>query len=326
VSWRALTDRPHARRRPALVAATGLGTLAAPAIAFAHGDRVAVSELESAWEPAAGVIGAAAVAVALFAQGWLRLRRRGRCDLAGLDRALLFAAGLALLVFALVSPLDAIAQEYLLSAHMLQHVLIGDAAVALLVLAVRGPIVYFLLPQSVMQPFARSSGLRALTHFLLRPGVSLAIWALSLAVWHIPAVYKFALTHPFAHDLEHATFIFAGVLVWVQLIDPARRHALRRSGRLAFALIVFACGQVLADVLVFSFEPLYGAYAAQDERLLGLSPQADQQLAGLVMMGEQLVTLGTFVALTLVAAHRGARAVDRRRAALVQRSGAKVEA
>ena len=51
---------------------------------------------------------------------------------------------------------------------------------------------------------------------------------------------------------------------------------------------------MLADVLIFAMRPLYGSYAAQDERLLGLSPLEDQRLAGLVMMGEQLLTLGAF--------------------------------
>jgi cytochrome c oxidase assembly factor CtaG len=50
--------------------------------------------------------------------------------------------------------------------------------------------------------------------------------------------------------------------------------------------------------------PLYASYADQSERLLGLSPLQDQRLAGIVMMAEQLLTLGTFVAVLLVAQHR----------------------
>ena len=138
---------PHSRITLAAAgaAATALGL---PATALAHGDSVPTDEVWSAWQLAPAVFLAAAVSLALFAQGWLRLRQRGRRDLAGLDRALLFTAGLALLVFAHVSPLDAIAEEYLLSAHMLQHVLIGDVAVALLVLAVRGPLLYCSRPGS----------------------------------------------------------------------------------------------------------------------------------------------------------------------------------
>ena len=63
----------------------------------------------------------------------------------------------------------------------------------------------------------------------------------------------------------------------------------------ALAAALFAAGQVLTDVLVFSFTPLYPYYHGAD----GLSALADQQVSGLVMMGEQLLTLGTCVALLL---------------------------
>ena len=94
--------------------------------------------------PPAVLIGLA-LALVLFAQAFVRMRRR-RPDYAPWSRALLYAAGLALLVLPLVSPLDHLGDEELLSAHMLQHVLIGDAAPALLVVAVRGPLLFFLLP------------------------------------------------------------------------------------------------------------------------------------------------------------------------------------
>src|SRR3954447_11163622 len=51
-----------------------------------------------------------ALAAALFAQAVVRLRRRGRADLAGWDRVALFAAGLAVVWVALLSPLDAVAE------------------------------------------------------------------------------------------------------------------------------------------------------------------------------------------------------------------------
>jgi putative membrane protein len=271
---------------------------------LAHGDLVPTSELGSAWETPPAVLAGAGLSLVLFGQAWIRLRRRGRRDLAGFDRAVLFVAGVALGTLTLVSPLDPIGEEYLLSAHMLEHVLIGDAAVALAIVALRGPLTFFLLPSSVLRPLARVGPLRSFLRVLLRPKVSFAVWAVVMAGWHYPAAYDYVLDHQAVHDLQHVTFVIAGVLVWTQLVDPARRGELRRGGRIALAVALFACGQILADILVFSFDPLYPAYAAQDERLLGLSPLADQSLAGIVMMAEQAVTLGTCVALLVVASHR----------------------
>jgi putative membrane protein len=285
---------------------------------LAHGDLIPRSELGSAWETPPAVLAGAGLALLLFGQAWVRLRRRGRADLAGINRLVLFVAGVALGTLALVSPLDAIGEEYLLSAHMLEHVLIGDAAVALALVALRGPLTFFLLPGFVLRPLARVGPLRSALRFLLRPKVGLAVWAAVMAGWHYPAAYDYVLGHRSVHDLQHVTFVAAGVLVWTQLVDPARRGDLLRSGRIALAVALFVAGQILADVLIFTFDPLYPAYAAQDERLLGLSALADQRLAGIVMMTEQAVTLGTCVAFLLVAAHRD---VVRREA-----SGSRVEA
>ena len=190
---------------------------------------------------------------------------------------------------------------------MLEHVLIGDAAVALLVLAVRGPLLFFVLPASIAaRSVARRAPLRRTAGALARPWVALAAWALAYAVWHVPAAYDFAAAHEPVHAVEHLCFVAAGLLVWTQLIDPAGRRALSVGGRLAFAGALFACGQVLSEVLLL-------APRAALPRLRQPAPAAlhDQQLAGLVMMAEQLVTLGACVALLVGSSIRGTAAAAR---------------
>jgi cytochrome c oxidase assembly factor CtaG len=242
------------------------------------------------------VLGAAAAAGWRFAYGFVRLRRRDRSDHAGWGRAALFAGGLALAVLPLVSPLDAEADRRL-SVHMLQHVLVGDASAALLVLALRGPLLAFVLPA----PLGRLLG-----HLERLPGwAALTIWSASIGGWHVPAAYDAALTHPLLHDLEHATFAMVGLLVWARLVDPARRRRLSTGARLAFAGCLFAGGQILSDVL-FLAGPLYPAYGSS----------ADQQLAGLVMMAEQTTALGLFAGFVLRQSLRRTPATaSRRRAA-----------
>ena len=231
------------------------------------------------WDPAPLVLGAAAVACWRFLNGFLRLRRRGRRDHAGWGRAACFALGLALTTLPLVSPLDAAADRRL-SAHMLQHVLVGDAAPALLLASLRGPLLAFVLPAALGRLFAAVER--------LPPWTSLAAWTIAIGAWHVPAAYDAALGNAAVHDVEHASFVFAGLLVWTQLIDPARRRRLTTGGRLGLAAALFALGQLLADIL-FLAGPLYPAYASA----------ADQQLAGLVMMVEQTVVLGAYAAFTV---------------------------
>ena len=243
-------------------------------------------------------VAAALLATTAFAHGFVRLRRRGRADLAGWDRAAIFAVAVTLWLFALSPPLDELA-DHLLAAHMLEHVLIADAVPALVLVAVRGPLLFFLLPASLLRRLARLTWLRSCLAQLLRPSVAFAVWAASLAVWHLPALYDQTLVSPPLHGLEHASFVLGGTLVWMQLVDPAGRRALTQWQRLGYALGLLAGGSALANTLILAYSPLYPAYAAQAHRPYGFSAVADQDLAGLVMMVEQLVTLGTFTAIQL---------------------------
>jgi len=263
----------------------------------------APEDLWRAWSFDPLVLVLAAAAIAFFVSGWRRLRRR-RPELAPWSRLALFVAGVAVVVVGLVSPLDAIAEEYLQSAHMLQHVLIADLGVVLALLAVRGPLSMFFLPRDLLVPLARARPLRRTLSFLLRPRVAVPLWLTVLILWHVPAMYDAALRHPAVHRAEHLSFVVVGALVWTLLIDPARHGRLTLNERLGLAIVLFWIGQVLAYPFVFGFEPYYDVYVDQPHRLFGLSPLADQKLAGLVMMIEQSATLGAAIVVLLLLARR----------------------
>ena len=190
------------------------------------------ASLATEWPFEPIVLASCVLALGLFFQGFFRLRRRGRTDHAGWGRAGLFVLAVAMFYLALASPLEVAADEDLLSAHMLEHLLIGDLAIAIAMLAVRGPLVFFLLPPPVLAPLARSTRLRAFLHWLTGPWVALAVWTAAMWIWHIPRFYDYAAQHEAVHDLEHLTFFLGGVLVWNVLIDPARtgRGSPARSG------------------------------------------------------------------------------------------------
>ena len=269
-------------------------------------------ELWTAWSPDLLALSLAAVAVAFFLQGWRRLHRR-RPELAPWTRIPLFLAGVALVLLGLVSPLDAIAEEYLQSAHMLQHVLIADLGIALTLVAVRGPLALFFLPRDLLAPLARVRVLRRALALLLRPAVAISLWVATLVAWHVPALYEAALDSPAIHRLEHLSFVVVGLLVWTLIVDPAHHLRLTVNERIGVAVLLFWIGQVLSYVFVFGFEPYYDVYAEQPERLFGLSPLADQRLAGVVMMVEQALTLGVALVLLFRSARR-ARPAARPRA------------
>jgi len=259
------------------------------------------------WLLAPLVLVLATLGAALFLQGWIRLRGRGRADHASFGRVTLFALGLCLMVGALVSPLDPLGDRYLVSAHMLEHVTIGDAAPALLLLAIRGPLSFFVLPRGAVRVLGRTGWIRLAAAWLLRPRIALGAWALAFGIWHVPAIYDFAATHHTVHELEHASFVLAGFLVWTLLIDPSGHCGLSRGQRLSVAASVFGMGTALSAVFVFSLSPLYPVYAGQAERVFSMAPLRDQQLAGVVMTTEQILAFGTCALVLLLPSLRTAR-------------------
>ena len=291
----------------ALGASAGALLLAAPAAAhhpFEGPGRFL------AWDPAPTVLVAAGLAGALFCYGVWRLRRRGRADLAGVDRLVLFVTGVTVVVLALVSPIDAIGEEYLLSGHMLQHMALADVGPALMLLAARGPLLFFVLPAALLGPIARNGRVRSVAGFLVRPAVAVGLWCTAFAVWHIPAFYEAAIRNGVLHDLEHVSYLAVGLLVWAVLIDPAQHNRVRRSARIAVAVTILVAGQILSEILLFSSHTYYSIYGLQPDRLLGLSALTDQRYAGAIMMVEQALMIGTFLLFFFLAEDQAARQHD----------------
>jgi cytochrome c oxidase assembly factor CtaG len=256
--------------------------------------------VETTWTIDPLPLALAAVALGLYAQAFVRLRRRSGAEHATVPRALLFGAGVAVSLLALVSPVDAVGEDQLLAAHMLQHLLLGDLGPLLIVAGTRGPIGVFLLPPPLLRVVARGP-VRSLVSMFLRPRVSFALWLAALGAWHVPAAYDAAVAHPVVHALEHACFAVAGILAWTQIIDPARRRRLTVGQRAAFAFGALAASGVLSEVFVAT-HPLYPHYARVEDRPFDWSAGQDQSRAGLLMMAEQIATFGTAI-IFLVRAH-----------------------
>jgi cytochrome c oxidase assembly factor CtaG len=206
------------------------------------------------------------------------------------------------LVGADVPPLSTLSDE-LLTAHMVEHLLIADVAALLLVLGLTGP---------MLAPVLRLPGLRW-ARVIAHPAIALPLWALDLYVWHLPVLYEGALRHEWLHALEHACFLFFGANLWMGLLGPLPKPAwFGTFARLGYIVAARLLGAVLGNVFVWSGTAFYGFYrpgVAQH----GVGLLEDQSLAGGVMMvWESLLTIGLFAWLFL----RAAREADERQALL----------
>jgi len=198
-------------------------------------------------------------------------------------RALAFAGGFLALLGALVTPVDGLGEDYLFSAHMLQHVLLGDIAPLLILLS---------LSRVILRPVTRRLMRveRALGP-LASPPVALLVWLATMYLWHVPALYDAAIRHPLLHVLEHFSFFAAGVALWWPLVQPVpMRRGL--SGMQPLAYIAAAKGGLaaLGLFLAWSSTAHYPWYE-DAPRIWGLSAVEDQNVAGVIMMVEQSLTL-----------------------------------
>lgn len=235
-----------------------------------------------------------AIVALLYARRLRTLRRRGAHPRAW--RAFLFWVGLALLLLALASPIDAFAEDEFLFMHMVQHVLLADLAPLCLVLGLTGP---------VLQPLLRFrwvNSLRVLTH----PFVALPLWALDLAGWHVPFMYEAALHHDSVHALEHFCFFTAGGLMWAPVVETLPGPEWFGTGfKLGYIAGVRLFESALGNVFLWSGTVFYPFYV-HDHRRWGVSPLHDQALAGTVMMIEgSLVTIAALAWLFLRLAAEG---------------------
>ena len=258
-----------------------------------------------------------AAPVVLVAAAWLYLRayRRARRSpggsALGAGHWIPYFAGLLLFGVALISPLDATGDRWLLSAHMFQHVLLADIAPALLVLGLRAPILPLGLSPQTLRLVAPRGRIGRVVTALMRPWLVLALWAAATWVWAIPAVFDFAARHPAVHALEHATLFYTGLALWWLVIDPLPSDRRRPNGvRLAYLGFTRAATAVVCIPLTWATTTFYSLYE-HAPRAYGISAIADQQLAGASMCFLELFVFGiAFAAVFVDTLRKDERAAD----------------
>ncbi len=254
-----------------------LALLVAAAPALAHDGR----DHGLGWTLTPLVIIPLALTALLYAIGASRLRHRSTLGRARLQRdALLFAAGWLPMAGALVSPLHE-GGERSFTLHMIEHEILMLVAALLLVAARPGAALLWAFPAAARLGLA-PTGRWGIWRVLADPIVATLIQATAIIAWHMPWLFELALRSEGWHIVQHLSFIGSALLFWWAMLH----HRSGRAGHLVSAFCLFVTSMIgggLGALMTFASSPWYEYYAQLGMNPIGLSPQEDQQLAGLLM-------------------------------------------
>ena len=225
------------------------------------------------------VVGSIALAAAYLL--WMGRDLSGRAERRW--RTAAFLTGVATMFVALVSPLDPLSDQYLFSAHMVQHILIAFLAPALFVVGLHPPPMCRLLRQPWIDRVERAVG---------RPRVAWPLFVVTLWAWHLPALYEATLHSERIHITEHLLFLVTGTIFWWPVLSPVDERRLAPLTAAAYLFAASLANSLLGIVLTFAPVGLYPSYVTPDDTLdllplirgrWGVTAAFDQQLGGLLM-------------------------------------------
>ncbi len=239
----------------------------------------------AAWSPPVVVTGTLTICGIVYVRGWFAIRRT-RPQQFRAWRLCAFLLGLAVIWNAIASPLDGFA-DALLSAHMVEHLLLMSFAAPLLLLGY--PVVPLLrgLPRGVtvrlLGPLIRIRWLSRLGHLMIVPLIAWLAMNLAFLGWHVPAAYDFALEHEHWHEVEHLCFLGTSILFWWPIIRPwPTREDIAGWLLLLYLVMADIVNTALSAFLAFCDRPVY-LYYAKTPNAFHISPLSDQRAGAVVM-------------------------------------------
>ena len=249
-------------------------------------DPAIAASPDASWSFVPGAIAVVAILTVVYVRRW-------RAVDGSVARLTSFLAGMTLVLVALVSPVDRLAEQ-LFFMHMTQHLLLIDLAPILVLLG---------LTKVILRPATRRLvRLEKAAGPLAHPVFAIGLYVAVMWIWHIPSMYDAALEYPVVHVLEHVLFSIAGGLYWWHLLSPIRsRKRLGGMGPVMYMVSTKILVGLLGVGLAFAPDAIYDFYDRQPG-YWGLGAGTDQAIGGLIMATEQSIVMGVALAYLFVRA------------------------
>ncbi|WP_263357881.1 cytochrome c oxidase assembly protein [Acidicapsa ligni] len=244
-----------------------------------------VKEVLADWEFPIWLTLSIAITAIIYLRGWIKIRKTRPSQFTSFQ-LLSFLAGLAILWMAVGSPMDGFA-DALLSAHMVEHLLIMSVVPPLLLLGLPGVPLLRGLPLIFLQlfvgPLMRLSWMQRYARWLTSPVAAWMAMNLTYLVWHTPAAYDFALEHEAWHAVEHLCFLFTSLLFWWHIVQPwPSSPRLKGWGVLIYLVSADVINTLLCAFLAFCDRPIYEFYV-RNSNPFHVSLVDDQVLGAAIM-------------------------------------------
>ncbi len=218
-------------------------------------------------------------------RGWYKLRK-ALPDLVSGWRLAAFTGGVISLWAAVASPLAAMDHK-LLTIHMVQHLLLMTVAAPLILLGAPAFTLLHGFPQrflgSLLAPLLRCLPVRGIGRIVSHPLFCWLASTVTVLGWHIPALFELGMRSAGWHEVEQASFFFAGLLFWWPVVQPwpSLVRGPQWSAPLYLFLATLPC-DALSAFLTFCNRVVYPHYLSA-HRLLDISALRDQERAGALM-------------------------------------------
>jgi putative membrane protein len=248
------------------------------------------------------------LAALVYLLGWLHLRKVSATPIS-VWRTVSFLLGLLAIWVAVASPV-AVSDQRMLTAHMIQHLLLMTIAPPMIWLGSPLPAVWKGLPRlarNVALPMIRRPVAARIGTAMTRPAFCWMAAAAALVVWHVPAIFKLGMQSEMWHAIEHLSFLVTGLLFWWPVIQPVPADSAEpRWTILVYLFLATLPCDVLSGLLVFSDRVAYPVYLCTPRRA-GFSALDDQQCAAALMwtcVTVVYLAAGTILAVRLLSPRR----------------------